>query len=153
MKKFVWLLSILYVMTGISGCKGLETAADPDYDDNATIQWHLREVLQYDPININGINLIEEFDFFSTLGFTIYRTDGKFTEIEFDNGNIPFYPFNFTIPEGKVACELNTDVSPYELRLKDTGDVVAYFSNGEFYIPFVLDCVELSYKYRFGEVK
>lgn len=96
---------------------------------------------------------MEEFDFFKTFKFTIYRTEGEFTGLEFNNGDIPFMPYDFDIPSGKVSCYLATDVSPYELRLKESDKVVALFKNGEFYIPFSLDCIDLSYQYKFAEVK
>lgn len=153
MKRYVWLLAAFSFLMTFIGCESVSPVADPNYDDNATIEWRLREVLQYDPININGINLVDEFDFFGSFGFKLYREDGKFTAFECNNGNIPFSPFTFTVPSGKVDCYLATEVSPYELRLKGSDQVVAYFKNGEFYIPFQLDCVELSYQYKFGEVK
>ena len=153
MKRYVWLLAAFSFLMTFIGCESVSPVADPNYDDNATIEWRLREVLQYDPININGINLVDAFDFFGSFGFKRYREDGKFTAFECNNGNVPFSPFAFTVPSGKVDCYLATEVSPYELRLKGSDQVVAYFKNGEFYIPFQLDCVELSYQYKFGEVK
>ena len=153
MKRYVWLLAAVSFLMSFISCESVSTIADPNYDDNATIEWKLRQVMQVDPININGINLVDEFDFFSTFGFKLYREDGKFTALEFNNGEVPFDPFTFNMPQGKVACYLATEVVPHELRLKETDDVVAYFKNGEFYIPFQLDCVELSYQYKFGEVK
>lgn len=153
MKRYVWLLAALSFLMSFISCEQIQSTADPNYDDNATIEWRIREVMQYDPININGIDLVNEFDFFKSFSFKLYRTDGKFSALEFNNGDIPFMPFGFAVPSGKVECYLSTDVSPYELRLKDSDKVVAYFKNGEFYIPFQLDCIELSYQYKFGEVK
>ena len=37
-------------------------------------------------------------------------------------------------------------------RIKGTDNVVAYFQNGEFSVPFQLDCEELNYKYTFKEI-
>lgn len=153
MKKIQIFLASITMLISIVGCESLQTVADPEYDENASIEWRLREVLQYDPININGIDLVNEFDFFKTFGFTIYRTAGKLTALEFNNGDIPFLPYDFDVPSGKADCYLATDVSPYELRLKDSDKVVAMFKNGEFYIPFSLDCADLSYQYKFAEVK
>ena len=82
MKRYALLLAALSFLMTFIGCESINTVADPNYDDNATIEWRLREVLQYDPININGINLIDEFDFFNTFGFKLYREDGKFTALE-----------------------------------------------------------------------
>ena len=153
MKRYALLLAALSFLMTFIGCESINTVADPNYDDNATIEWRLREVLQYDPININGINLIDEFDFFNTFGFKLYREDGKFTALECNPGDVPFSSFAFDLPSGKVPCYLYTESAPYELRLKDSDKVVAYFKNGEFYIPFQLDCIKLSYQYKFGEVK
>jgi len=152
MKRYVWLLTAAMMML-LNGCDVDRTTADPAYDGNGEITYTIREILQYDPVNINGIDLIEEFDFFSTFGFTLHRTDSKFTAVEIVPGDVPFSPYSFDIPSGKNDCYLATDTVPYELRLKDGDKVVAYFKNGEFYIPFQLDCIELSYQYKFKEVK
>lgn len=152
MKRYIWLLAAAMTIL-LFGCETDRTTADPAYDENTEITYTIREILQFDPININGIDLIDEFDFFSTFGFTLYRTEGKFTSLEIIPGDVPFSAYDFELPAGKVDCYLATDTVPYELRLKDSDNVVAYFKNGEFYVPFQLDCVELSYQYRFREVK
>ena len=46
----------------------------------------------------------------------------------------------------------DTEALPNELRIKGTDNVVAYFQNGEFSVPFQLDCEELNYKYTFKEI-
>ena len=75
------------------------------------------------------------------------------THLEFANGEVPFAPFAFELPEGVVECEFDTDALPNELRIKGTDHVIAYFQNGEFSIPFQLDSKQLSYKYTFKEIK
>ena len=77
----------------------------------------------------------------------------KMTHLEFSNGEVPFSPFAFEVPEGVVECEFDTDALPNELRIKGTDHVIAYFQNGEFSIPFQLDSKQLSYKYTFKEIK
>ena len=65
---------------------------------------------------------------------------------------LPFSPYAFEIPSGEVECYLDTEALPNELRIKGTDNVVAYFQNGEFSVPFQLDCEELNYKYTFKEI-
>ena len=53
--------------------------------------------------------------------------------------NVPFSPYNFEIPEGRIDCYLDTEALPNELRITGTENVIAYYQNGEFSIPFQLD--------------
>jgi hypothetical protein len=52
-----------------------------------------------------------------------------------------------------VDAYLNTNVLPNELRLTDSEKVIAYYVNGEFSIPFKLDCPSLDYKYTFKSIQ
>ena len=79
------------------------------FPSDYTINYGLRQVLEYDPMNINGIDVVDKFDFFSTLRFTIEVHDGKMTHLEFSNGEVPFSPFAFEVPDGVVECEFDTD--------------------------------------------
>ena len=123
-----------------------------DYPADYDITYGLRQVMQYDEMNINGINVVEKLSFFETFRLTIHYTDSKISAVTLSNGNIPFSPYDFDIPAGKTACYLDTDVLPNELRIAGTNNVVAYFQNGEFSIPFKLDCAALDYKYTFKSV-
>ena len=96
--------------------------------------------------------MAEKFDFFGTLRFTIHVKDNRMASLEFSNGDVPFSPYAFEIPSGEVECYLDTETLPNELRIKGTDNVVAYFQNGEFSVPFQLDCEELNYKYTFKEI-
>ncbi len=133
-------------------CKPASAEADPDYPSDYDINYELREVLEIDPVNINGIDVYPYFDFFKTLRFTIHVRDGKMSTLEFTNGDIPFAPHSFNIPAGEVECWFDTSSSPNALRLKSDDSVVAYLKKGELYMPFKLDCQEIDYEYRFKEI-
>ena len=153
MLKFKSLLfTAVSILFAAAPCTGVSTEMDKDYNQDYDINYELRAVLEKDPVNINGIDVYPFFDFFKSLRFTINVRDGKMTSLIFDNGDIPFSPFSFTVPSGTVACEFDDSVSPNVLRLKDSKDVIATFRNGELYIPFVLDCEEITYEFRFKEV-
>lgn len=124
----------------------MTTNPKKDYE----INYKLRQVLQYDPMNINGINIVNKLDFFPSLKLTLYYKDGKLTNLSYDNGEVPFSPFNFEAEQKfEAECELDYEALPNELRIKGTNKVVAYFRNGEFSMPFKLDCELLDYKYTF----
>lgn len=143
-------VSMLFVA---ASCTGVSTEMDKNYNQDYEINYELRSVLEKDPVNINGIDVYPYFDFFKSLKFTIKVKGGKMTSVIYDNGDIPFSPFTFAAPSGEVACEFDDTVSPNVLKLKESGDVIATYRNGELYIPFVLDCEELTYEFRFKEVK
>lgn len=152
MKKYAFLFAAA-VMFFASACEDVSDKMSSDYPSDYTIEYGIRQVMQYDPMNINGIDVGSKFDFFQTLRFTIHVKDSKMSSLSFSNGDVPFSPFGFDVPEGAVECELDTEVLPNELRIKGTGHVIAYFQSGEFSIPFQLDCKSLSYKYTFKEIK
>lgn len=152
MKKYAF-ISLLAAACAFVSCEEVSDKMSSDFPSDYTINYGLRQVLQYDPMNINGIDVVDKFDFFSTLRFRIEVHDGKMTHLEFSNGEVPFSPFAFEVPDGVVECEFDTDALPNELRIKGTGNVIAYFQNGEFSIPFQLDSKQLSYKYTFKEIK
>ncbi|MGM9767647.1 MAG: hypothetical protein ACI3Z0_04200 [Candidatus Cryptobacteroides sp.] len=145
---FAVALSVLFM----ASCGDEPTEMDKNYNPNYDITYTLRSVIEKDPVNINGIDVFPYFDFFKSLRFVIHVTDGKMTSFSYDSGDIPFSSYTFQVPSGEVACEFDTTVSPNVLRIKETGDVIAVFKNGELIVPFVLDCEELSYEYKFKEI-
>jgi hypothetical protein len=154
MKKYKYLLVMLSVMFLIAGCDAEDRSIiSPDYPTDYEINYGLFHVYQYDEVNINGIDLYSRLDFFKSFKLTLYYTDSKISAVEFDNGEIPFSPFQYVIPEGKKDAYLNTEVLPNELRLVDSETLVAYFVNGEFSIPFKLDCPDIDYKYTFKSIQ
>ena len=152
MKPYVWILVVMLVCGSLTSCEDVPTEMDPNFSGTFDITYTARKVMQYDPVNINGINVAPYFDFFDTMRFTIHVVDNVMTTLSFTNADIPFSPFSFDVPQGEVECLFDTSVLPNRLVIKNTGDVIAYFRNGEFYIPFQLDCEELSYEYTFREI-
>lgn len=149
--KLFWLITLITISMG---CDEVSNQMDPNFPGESTLKYKLRRVLQYDPININGINIRNELDFFESVRFDIFYKDNSIYRVLFDNGNVPFSPFEFESESViDVECELDQNVSPYELRIKGTNKVIAYFLDGEFVIPFQLGCSQLNYKYTFSSVK
>lgn len=153
MKRYALIFALIAASFSFAGCEDVSDEMTSGYPSDYTINYGIRQVMQYDPMNINGIDVAGKFEFFNTLRFVIHVEDNKMVRLSFSNGDVPFSPFGFDLPEGEVECELNTDALPNELRVKGTGKVIAYFQNGEFSIPFRLDSKSLSYKYTFKSVK
>lgn len=144
-------LSILVMILSLFSCEDeISNKMSTDYPQNYDITYQLRQVLQYDPMNINGIDVSKKLAFFNTLRFTLQYNEGKLTKVKYSNGLVPFSPFNFdTESDFEADCELDTEVFPNELRISGTENVIAYYQNGEFIMPFQLDCSSISYKYTF----
>jgi len=153
MKKNVLIFTVVSVLLSLSGCDNADRLMmDPNYPANYDINYGIRQVMQYDEVNINGIDIAPKLPFFTTFGLTLHYTDSKISGVTFSNGDVPFSPFNFEIPAGKVDCYLDTDTLPNVLRITGTKNVIAIYQKGEFTIPFRLDCGKLSYKYTFKSV-
>ncbi|MDR1171268.1 MAG: hypothetical protein LBL24_02315 [Bacteroidales bacterium] len=153
MKKYVLLFTIVSALFSFSSCDDADRLKMvSDYPADYDITYGIRLVMQYDEVNVNGIDLAARFPFFETFRLTIHYTDSKISAVTLSNGEIPFSPYDFEIPTGKTACYLDTEALPNELRIAGTNNVIAYFQNGEFSIPFKLDCAALDYKYTFKSV-
>ncbi|MDR0509745.1 MAG: hypothetical protein LBH06_01460 [Rikenellaceae bacterium] len=154
MKNFALILAAASLLLSFSGCKEddrtkMDQSDRTDYD----LVYGLRQVMQYDPMNIDGINIVDKFDFFGTLRLTIHYAGGKISAVTFSNGNIPFAPVDFTVPTEKTEAFLDTDVLPNVIRLKESGKAIATYLRGEFIITFRLDSPLVSYKYTFKSVE
>jgi hypothetical protein len=153
MKKQVLIFTIVSVLFSLSSCDNADRLTmSSDYPTDYDITYGIRQVMQYDEVNINGIDLATKLPFFETFKLIIHYTDNKISAVTLSNGDIPFSPYNFDIPSGKTACYLDTNVLPNELRITGTNNVIAYFQNGEFSVPFKLNCSALDYKYTFKSV-
>jgi hypothetical protein len=153
MKKYVLIFAIVSGLFSFSSCEDTDRLKMiSDYPADYEITYGIRQVMQYDEVNINGIDLAAKLPFFETFKLTISYTDSKISAVTLSNGDVPFSPYDFDIPTGKTACYLDTDVLPHELRIAGTNNVIAYFQNGEFSIPFRLKCQALDYKYTFKSV-
>lgn len=153
MKKYALILIVVSVLFAIVSCEDENrTQISSDYPSDYDINYGLFHVYQYDEVNINGIDLAQKFDFFETFKLTLHYTDNKISAVTFNNGDVPFSPYSYEIPDGKVDAYLNTSVLPNELRLTESDKLIAYYVNGEFSIPFKLDCPSLDYKYTFKSI-
>lgn len=155
MKSNILKLSIILMILSLFGCEDeISNKMSSDYPQNYEVNYQLRQVLQYDPMNINGIDVAKKLAFFNSLRFTLQYNEGKLTKLKYSNGVVPFSPFNFDAEtEFEVDCELDYEVFPNELRVRGTDKVIAYYQNGEFIMPFQLDCSSISYKYTFVNVE
>jgi len=136
----------------LGGCGTPSDKMTDDYPTDYDLVYGLRQVVQYDPVNVDGVNLVDRLDFFSKLRFTIHYEGGKVVAATFSNGEVPFSAFGFEVPEGRFECRLDTDVTPNALVTADD-ETIALFTNGEFSIPFRLDHSTISYKYTFKSVE
>lgn len=154
MKNYKSFILLLLMAVSFFGCEEeISNQMSTDYPQNYDIEYKLRQVMQYDPMNINGINVVSKLEFFSSVRFTLHYNNGEITSLSYNNGSVPFSPFGFEADSQIEAdCELDYNVMPYELRIKGTDKVIAYFQNGEFTMPFKLDCSSISYKYTFVNV-
>lgn len=154
MRKYLFIAAVVSVLFVLVSCEDENrTKMSLDYPSDFDINYGLFHVYQYDEVNINGIDLVSKFDFFNTFRLTLHYTDNKISAVTFDNGDVPFSPYSYEIPSGKVDAYLNTNVLPNELRLTGSEKVIAYYVNGEFSIPFKLDCPSLDYKYTFKSIQ
>jgi predicted small lipoprotein YifL len=156
MKKKLTILSIASMLFALAGCKDDVPVSTPEDSGTPTdprsdvAVYEVRQVLQFDPVNVKGTDIGRKFDFFRTLRLTLWMDGETVTHLEFSNGTIPFYPYAYQIPEGKVECVLDDSVTPAELRVKGTNELVALLEEGQLAINFTLDSKLVSYKYNFG---
>lgn len=153
MKKYLIILTMLSGLFCCTGCGEHTDKMMTDYPSDYTITYHLGHVLQYDPMNIDGIDIVNKLDFFASLKFTVRFENSQIVAASFSNGDVPFSVFGFDVPEGEFDCVLNTEVLPNELRIKGTDHAIAYWKNGEFVVPFQLDSKALRYEYKFLNVE
>ena len=100
-----------------------------DLDPNETIVYTLNSVLQIDPINASGIDLLKHMDIFDGYTFSIYRENAKVVAVEITE-NIPFEVYAQPF-EGKVAGYFYTERLPWTIRNKETDQVIATYIKGE----------------------
>jgi len=121
------------------------------HDDNAVEVFALSSVREYDPFNPTGVEIAGEFEEFETLRLTVYYENGSIANVEFDNGDIPFSPVSFALPEGKVSCTYDDGTYPPVLRL-GTGEALVKMVNNEPVFTFSLDYNKIRYEYKFKAV-
>lgn len=156
MKRKLLVLTIASVLFALAGCQD-KGDRYPAIDDPETpvgpkgdaAVYTIKQLLQCDPANPQGINIADKFDFFEGLKLKLWFTDGEAHTMEFTNGDrIPFYPFDFEVPAGKIECVLDETAEPAELRIKATDQLIAVKENGALTISFHLDSKLITYKYK-----
>lgn len=152
MNKYNLLFAAISAIILSVSCSESSTEMDKNYNGDYQIEYALKSVVEKDPVNINGIDVYPYFDFFKSLRFVINVKDGKMHSFSYENGDIPFSPFSFDMTSEETECFFDTSVSPNVLRIKESGNIVAEFKNGEFYMPFSLDCEEITYEFKFKEI-
>ena len=153
MKRIIYILSaILFLGVSFESCTEIDVLMDPDMPANRDITYTLGKVIEYDDINVKGIDIAPYFDFFEKLRFNLHFENHEIVSMEFNQDELPLTPFKYARPSGVQKCYLDKEVLPWQLKL-ESGETVAYYMRGEFYIPFQLDCNTISYEYRFKAVE
>lgn len=150
-RSIAWLSSLVVSLFAFSACVEVvpqNTVAETQNLGDYEYTFTLHKVLEIDPLNTTGIDLTPYLDWFSTFSIKVYVEDGQYVACEVNNGQVPFSPYSYSIPSGKQECTLDTTESPWTLKLK-SGQVVATYRQGQFYIPFQLDCADITYEYWF----
>jgi len=149
MKKTVlWLCAVTLALTSCVNLVPGNTDAPSENEGSYTYTYKLSKVLQIDPLNTSGIDIKSYFDWFDSYSLTVYVENGKYAYCEVNTGDIPFNPYGFKVPAGKQACSLDNSVSPTAIRLS-SGEVLARYKQGQFVVPFQLDCSDISYEFWF----
>jgi len=155
MKKIIFsVLSAAALVFSLSGC--VEVYGDSDHylldkDHNGTFDYTftLQKVLEKDPVNVNGIDILGELEGFETISLKVYYVDDKISALEFTEGSVPFTAYEYSLPQGKVDCYLDYSCYPNAVKLSSDKSVIVYYKQGQFFFPFQLDCGEISYEYWF----
>lgn len=155
MKRIIFfVLSITLAALAISAC--VEVYGDKEHyvvdkEHNGTFHhtFVLQKVLEKDPVNVNGLDILNELEGYESLSLKVYYVDDKITALEFTEGEVPYTAYGFAIPEGKVDCYFDTNCFPNAVRLKSDDSVIAYYKLGQFFFPYQLDCSDISYEYWF----
>ena len=148
-KVLILVLAIVAISSCVKVAPSEKSLTIDGYDMDYDFTYGLREVLQFTPTNPAGSDLYSHYDFFDTFRLKLYVVGGKISFLEIDNGDLPCQEYDFALPEGKVACYYDTVLVPHALRLKDSGETIATFENGQFVFNFVLDCEQLGYRFTF----
>lgn len=164
MKKYALLLAATLLVSAFSACDEettlpyipyeedeTETPTEGEDPEAVTNTYCLKQVLQCSPENPNGVDIFGKLDFFATLRMTV-SVSATGAVVEFDNGDVPFLPFAEALPEGKIECDLDHNVIPNVLRIRDTETVIATFEKDGFTTEFQLDSKLLRYKYKYTKL-
>lgn len=152
-------MAAVFVMA-ISGCVKVSTDWKADlHPGTYEINYGLSKVVEIDPVNVSGIDVMPYFDFFDGYRMKLSIVDGKISNVEFIAGDVPFSAYEFPVPSGKAACYFDNSTLPNVIRLQNGGTpspsdpVVATLYKGEFYVEFHLDFEDISYRYYFKSIE
>lgn len=156
MKRIILFIASAVLALSFASCERVapsDSQLKPDESlPDRTTTFALSSVLEKDPMNTAGVEVVDKLKFFSTYRMLLTYTDGEISDIEFQQ-ELPFSTYSFDIPTGKQACYYDTSRVPFTIRLKSTDDVVATYSVGEFLVSFNLGCEEVSYEFHFKKVE
>ena len=65
MRKYALIFTVISALLSLSSCEdNSRTEMSSDYPADYDIEYGIRQVMQYDEVNINGIDLAAKFSFF-----------------------------------------------------------------------------------------
>ncbi|MBQ6577405.1 MAG: hypothetical protein IJL91_06625 [Bacteroidales bacterium] len=152
MKRLLHIIATAVMIPALFACQRVSIPIeqpDPDMPQDYELTFVLNKVMQYDPINVNGIDLLPETDFYNGLSLKLYFEQGKIAALEITEGEIPYTAYKFALPRGKVSCYFDRNIYPNAIRRSDTKDIIACYKRGQFFVPYQLDCSTVKYEYWF----
>lgn len=108
---------------------------------NETLTFKIDKVLQ------NDVDVKPYFSFFDDVKLTLSYKDGKPSKLTFSETGAPFSVVTSDYTD--VEWEIYTGKSPYEIRLKATGEVICYITRDKLVtFPFKLGAPSNKYEYQ-----
>lgn len=108
---------------------------------NETLTFKIDKVLQ------NDVDVKPYFSFFDDVELTLSYKDGKPSKLTFSETGAPFSVVTSDYTD--VEWEIYTGKSPYEIRLKATGEVICYITRDKLVtFPFKLGAPSNKYEYQ-----
>ena len=128
----------------LSGCTN-DLESGKDYPalamGNETLTFKIDKVLQ------NDVDVKPYFSFFDDVELTLSYEDGKPSKLTFSETGAPFSVVTSDYTD--VEWEIYTGKSPYEIRLKTTGEVICYITRDKLVtFPFKLGAPSNKYEYQ-----
>ncbi|MFV0506677.1 MAG: hypothetical protein ACK5L5_08220 [Bacteroidales bacterium] len=102
--------------------------------------------------NIDGelINLKFETTDFDGMSIKLSYKSGELETVTYSNGSCPFNPTVSGVDlVGDVDCIFDDSSDVATLKVKGTNEVIAYFQDQQFKMPFQLGCSAVSYELLF----
>ena len=108
---------------------------------NETLTFKIDKVLQ------NDIDVKPHFPFFDEVTLTLSYKDGQPSKLTFSEAGAPFSVVPATYTD--VDWEISSGSSPYEIRLRSTGEVICYITRNRMVtFPFKLGAPSNNYEYQ-----